>query len=73
MYNQEDQDFYDRRYGEPRTDEERAARHEELYPGEPLPERGQRISSYPWESLGIWPVVIPFTVFILWIMGKGRE
>jgi len=29
-----------RRYGVPRTEEERRLRHEELYPGEPLPPRG---------------------------------
>ncbi len=28
------------RYGNPRSEEERAARHEDLYPGTPLPERG---------------------------------
>lgn len=30
----------ERRYGNPRTDEERAERHASRYPGEPLPERG---------------------------------
>jgi hypothetical protein len=33
-----------RRYGLPHSEEERAKRHEELYPGETLPERGTGIS-----------------------------
>lgn len=42
----------EREFGVPRTEAERATRHEALYPGEPLPPRGSGYSRTPISGIG---------------------
>lgn len=51
----------DRGFGIPRTEEERAAQHAYLYPGEPLPPRGKGFNRISQGSSHSW--IAPIIVF----------
>ncbi|MBA7597123.1 hypothetical protein ES703_04118 [subsurface metagenome] len=55
----------DRRYGHPRTDEERRERHLALYGTEELPERGTGLSSNPGETNWLTWILITLGVYFI--------
>lgn len=65
----------ERRYGHPRTEEERAQRHAERYPGEPLPPRGTGLAGIGQSSCSGLKVlgVVATALLVGWIVIKGSK